>query len=171
MKKTLLISMSMLSLGLNAQKYIQSTEYRGAFAPSPTVQWTDKWTNFDPQNTNYNPSNKTVIDVNQDITSNTTWSSDKIYLLKKPIFVTGNSTLTIEPGTVIYGDKGATGAALFITRGSKLNAEGTENAPIVFTSNQAAGSRSKGDWGGLVLLGKAKNNQNENNIKTYIENA
>ena len=61
------------------------TNYKGAFAPAPTVQWTDKWTNWDPQNTNYNPTNKTLVDVSTSITSNTTWTADKIYVLKGQI--------------------------------------------------------------------------------------
>ena len=134
------------------------TNYKGAFAPAPTVQWTDKWTNWDPQNTNYNPTNKTLVDVSTSITSNTTWTADKIYVLKGQIYVKNGAVLTIEPGTVIFGDKASLGCGLFITKGSQLIAEGTVDKPIVFTSNQDAGSRTGGDWGGVILLGKAKNN-------------
>ncbi|MCD8740571.1 hypothetical protein LT679_08175 [Mucilaginibacter roseus] len=98
-----------------------------------------------------------AVTVQGDITSNTTWTADKIYLLKGNVFVTNNATLTIEPGTIIKGDK-ATKGALIITRGAKINATGTVDKPIVFTSNVAAGARKEGDWGGLILLGKAKNN-------------
>lgn len=98
-----------------------------------------------------------TVEVSGDIASNTTWSADKIYLLKGNVFVTGNSTLTIEPGTIIKGDK-ATKGALVITRGAKIMAVGTVDKPIVFTSSIAAGARKEGDWGGVILLGKAKNN-------------
>ncbi len=98
-----------------------------------------------------------VVTVSTDITTNTTWTADKIYLLKNKVYVTGNVTLTIQPGTIIKGDK-VTAAALIITRGSKIEAVGTADKPIVFTSNVAAGGRSQGDWGGLVLLGSAPNN-------------
>ncbi|WP_442590308.1 hypothetical protein ACSBL2_03610 [Pedobacter sp. AW31-3R] len=98
-----------------------------------------------------------VVVVSGDITTATTWTSDKIYLLKSNVFVTNNVTLTIEPGTIIKGDK-ATKAALIITRGAKINATGTAEKPIVFTSNQPAGGRDRGDWGGLILLGKGLNN-------------
>ena len=53
------------------------------------------------------------------------------------------------------------GTALVITRGSQLIAEGTADAPIVFTSNNfgsAATPPRSGDWGGLVLLGDAPTN-------------
>lgn len=98
-----------------------------------------------------------VVEVSTDITTATTWTADKIYLLKGNIFVTGNATLTIQPGTIIKGDKSTKGA-LIITRGAKIDATGTATKPIVFTSSIAAGARSAGDWGGLILLGKAKNN-------------
>jgi hypothetical protein len=98
-----------------------------------------------------------VVEVNADITANTKWTADKIYLLKTKVFVTGNATLEIEPGTIIKGDK-ANAGALIITRGSKIQAVGTAEKPIVFTSNVAVGGRSQGDWGGLIILGRAKNN-------------
>jgi hypothetical protein len=98
-----------------------------------------------------------VVEVSGDITTNTTWTADKIYLIKGNVYVTNNVTLTIEPGTIIKGDKPTKGA-LVITRGAKINATGTAEKPIVFTSNQPVNGRSQGDWGGVVLLGKAPNN-------------
>jgi PKD domain/Secretion system C-terminal sorting domain len=90
--------------------------------------------------------------VNADITSNTTWTRNNIYLLQGGCrYVANDATLTIEPGTIIKGDA----AVLIVQRGSKLIAEGTPEQPIVFTSNKPAGQRAPGDWGGIVLLGKA----------------
>ncbi|WP_374948667.1 hypothetical protein [Mucilaginibacter sp.] len=99
----------------------------------------------------------TSVTVSADITTATTWTADKIYLLKGNIFVTNNATLTIQPGTIIKGDK-ATKGALIVTRGAKIDATGTVDKPIVFTSNQSVGARAQGDWGGVILLGKAPNN-------------
>jgi hypothetical protein len=65
--------------------------------------------------------------------------------------------LTIQAGTVIIGDK-ATKGTLVVHRGSKLIANGTAAAPIVFTSAEGVGNRAPGDWGGVVLCGKAPNN-------------
>ena len=48
---------------------------------------------------------------------------------------------------------------MVITKGCKIIAEGTQNLPIVFTSNESVGNRAEGDWGGLVILGQATNNQ------------
>lgn len=92
------------------------------------------------------------------ITADASWTKDKKYLLKGNIFVTNNAKLTIQAGTVIYGDKVSKGA-LIIERGSQLLAVGTAAEPIVFTSGSQAGVRNYGDWGGLVILGRAINNQ------------
>ena len=95
--------------------------------------------------------------VSADITTNTTWTSDNVYVLSgvQFVYVKNNATLTIQPGTVIRGDQ----TGLVVTRGSKIIADGTTSRPIVFTSNKPAGQRTAGDWGGLALLGKAKTNK------------
>ena len=109
---------------------------------------------------------KTIVVVEGVIEGNVTWTKDKIYRLKgyvrvgeEPTFgtVTKVGQLTIQAGTVIIGDK-ATKGTLIVQRGSKLIAEGTVAEPIVFTSDQVIGSRSPGDWGGVVICGKAPNN-------------
>ncbi len=92
------------------------------------------------------------VTISSDITSNTTWTNNNIYTLTGGfIYVTNNATLTIEPGTIIKGNA----ATLVVTRGSKIMAEGTATQPIVFTSYQSAGNRNPGDWGGIILCGKA----------------
>jgi hypothetical protein len=96
-----------------------------------------------------------TIEVSGEIASNTTWTKNNSYVLTSHTFVTGGATLTIELGTVV---KGRLGSSLVITRDGKINAVGTKAEPIVLTSDKAAGQRKKGDWGGLVLLGKAKIN-------------
>ena len=80
------------------------------------------------------------------------------YLLKGWVYITNGATLTIEPGTVIKGDK-ETKAALVVEPGGKLFAKGTATEPIVFTSAQEKGKRKPGDWGGLVVCGRATNNK------------
>ena len=101
------------------------------------------------------PSKKEVK-VNEDISADTTWECGT-YLLQKLVFVTGDSTLKIEPGVQVLGDTDQEGVvtALIVTRGSKLEAVGTKDEPIVFSSGNPEGARSPGDWGGVVLLGKA----------------
>ncbi len=108
-----------------------------------------------------NPSvggTKDSTTVTGEITSNTTWTANKIYTLKNFVYVTNGATLTIEPGTIIKGDE-ATKATLIIEKGAKIQAIGTPDKPIVFTSAQPAGKRADGDWGGLVLIGKAPHNR------------
>lgn len=152
-----LIASICFGFGLNAQDaFWTPTTYKGAFPVTdntPSTDWTAGWSNFDPQNTNYGTVTTTV---STDITTSTTWSG--VILLQNKVYVKNNATLTIQPGTVILGDK-VTQGSLIVTRGAKLNAIGTVSQPIVFTSNQAIGLRAPGDWGGLVLLGLARNNQ------------
>ncbi|PZF73487.1 T9SS type A sorting domain-containing protein [Taibaiella soli] len=99
----------------------------------------------------------TVVNVQDSISTNTHWTNDQQYLLKGYVYVTAGATLTIDSGTIIKGDKNTKGS-LIVERGAKLIAVGTPTAPIVFTSNQAPGNRSYGDWGGVILCGKAPNN-------------
>jgi len=99
------------------------------------------------------------VDVTQDISANTTWTADKTYTLKGFIHVLNGATLTIQPGTKIVGDFTTVGSSLFILRGAKINAVGTADNPIVFTSSRPAGQRQPGDWGGLIIVGNAKINR------------
>lgn len=89
-----------------------------------------------------------------DITENKTLTADKKWKINGFVYVKNGATLTIEPGTVIVGDK-ATKGTLIVARGAKIKAEGTAAKPIVFTSEFGPGSRREGDWGGIILLGKA----------------
>ncbi|MGW8265933.1 MAG: fibronectin type III domain-containing protein, partial [Longimicrobiales bacterium] len=124
---------------------------------------------------------ETVVQVTQDILTNTTWTSDKIWVLNQPIFVgsdcgpDGNkegciaATLTIEPGTTILGKsnvaQGIRGSYLVVSRGSRLVADATgenrrptEEEVIVFTSDKPKGQRAVEDWGGLIINGQAPTN-------------
>ena len=154
----------MLLVTFKGFSQIETTTYRGAFAPAPAPAWTDNWTNFDPQNAVYPTPN---VDVTMNITANTTWTTGNTYYLKAQIYIKNNATLTIEPGVIVRADNTAIGAGLFVTKGSKLNAIGTATSPIVFTSDKAPGSRAAGNWGGIILLGKGSYNINGgiNNIE------
>ncbi|TAE64034.1 MAG: T9SS C-terminal target domain-containing protein [Flavobacteriia bacterium] len=163
MKKNYLVLLFALIANLGMAQ-IEQVTYRGGFDPALSTQWTDSWTNFDPQNAVYpdvtgiitQGSTATTV-ISNDITSNTTWVTGRVYELNGTIYVRNNATLTIQPGVIIRSNVAA--SALFVTRGSKLNAIGTASQPIVFTSKNAAGSRNRGDWGGIVLLGKGRVNQ------------
>lgn len=83
----------------------------------------------------------------------------KTYLLKGTVFIQDGVTLTVPAGTIIKGEKRSK-ATLVVNKGGKLIANGLPEKPIIFTSNQEVGERDKGDWGGIVILGKANCNQN-----------
>ena len=158
MRKLIILFLLGVSLNVSAQTtpFWTSTSYKGAFPVTDgttSTDWTNGWSNFDPENTNYPTTSSTI---SSDITTNTTLSGT--VLLQNKIYVTNGATLTILPGTIIRGDK-STQATLIITKGCKIIAEGTQNLPIVFTSNESVGNRTEGDWGGLVILGQATNNQ------------
>lgn len=86
------------------------------------------------------------------------------YLLKGWVYVTDGAKLTIPAGTIIKGDK-QTMAALIVEPGGYVEMKGTKDAPIVMTSEEAPGQRRPGDWGGLIICGKAKNNQGTQQIE------
>ncbi|CAN5205927.1 hypothetical protein BH23BAC1_BH23BAC1_07980 [soil metagenome] len=114
-------------------------------------------------------------DGNAAIQGDVTWTKDKIYRLQGFVRVgsdrrdvSGNllsdqqfGTLTIEPGTLIIGDRETKGT-LVVQRGSRIIARGTAEEPIIMTSERAVGQREAGDWGGLVICGHAGNNQGPN---------
>ncbi|MGN6493787.1 MAG: hypothetical protein ACTHLE_17420 [Agriterribacter sp.] len=81
-----------------------------------------------------------------------------VYTIKGYVYFTNGTTLTIPAGTILKSDNSQKGA-LIIERGAKINAEGTAESPIVFTSGKEAGARKRGDWGGIILLGKAPTNR------------
>jgi len=153
-KNYLVLSLLFVSLLANAQ-VIEPTHFRGAFAEAGSTDWTDNWAEWDPQ---FKPYPNTTTTVQTDITSNTTWNSGDVILLKNKVYVTNNAVLTIQPGCVIRGDK-ATEGTLIIGRGSKIIADGTATNPIVFTSNYDTAQRAVGDWGGVIILGKGIMNQ------------
>jgi hypothetical protein len=92
------------------------------------------------------------------INTTTTLTSDKVWTLKGYVYVTDGAKLIIQPGTTIVSDVAEKGA-LCIERGSQIIAEGTPTKPIVFTSGRPEGQRTPGDWGGIVILGRAKTNR------------
>ena len=101
--------------------------------------------------------NDPVIVLEGNLTSQTLDASQS-YLLKGQVFIKDGITVNIPAGTIIKGDK-ATKATLVVERGGVLNCNGTAQAPVVMTSSQGVGERDRGDWGGLVILGKAFSNQ------------
>ncbi len=109
------------------------------------------------------PTNPTEVRITTDtITASTSWDCTHTYVLDgaSPTFVMAPAVLTIGPGTTIRGNNPQ--SAIIITRGARLEASGTAERPIVFTSNRPVGMRRSGDWGGVVLLGNASINDSAN---------
>ena len=101
-----------------------------------------------------------------------------VYTMCGWIYVADGAELTIEPGTIIKcsdynydGVKSASGTSLIIKMGGKIYAEGTPEEPIVFTSAMPKGQRQATDWGGIILLGRAKNNQGTMMIEGGVDAA
>jgi hypothetical protein len=97
---------------------------------------------------------KPVVVVTGEIDGTETWVDDNYYVLRGAVFVNEGATLNIEAGTRVIGEAGSVGT-LIVLRGGRLNAIGTREAPIVFTSDQPVGGRARGDWGGLIINGRA----------------
>ena len=113
---------------------------------------------------------ETTIRIVDNITEDTTWETGKIYVLGGRIAVEAGVTLTIQEGVIVKGEAGTgqNASALLIARDAILNANGTANNPIIFTSvadeilPDGFGKASpnltpdiSGLWGGLIILGNA----------------
>jgi hypothetical protein len=141
--------------------------------PSNTdADWTKGWTEFNnnavayPGDPGYNSTNSKFytiggsaqkVTISSDISTDMTLTSDKWYELSGLIHVLSGATLTIQPGTCIRGSLSNLGG-LIITRGAKIMAVSDRNHPVVFTSGKATGSRVRGDWAGLLIIGNASVN-------------
>lgn len=101
-------------------------------------------------------------DITTDVSASRTLYADTVYTLKGFIHVANAATLTIQPGTTIKGDFATVGSSLWILRGARIQAVGTADAPIVFTSSRPIGQRQPGDWGGLIIIGNAIDNRSGN---------
>jgi len=93
--------------------------------------------------------------IDSNITETRTLTNDTLWQIKGNVFVKNGATLNVEPGTFIVGLPGSQPAsAILVTREGKIIAEGTRSRPIVMTSSLPFGERQRGDWGGLVMMGK-----------------
>ncbi|MGB2476135.1 MAG: hypothetical protein ACPIB2_05545 [Flavobacteriaceae bacterium] len=112
--------------------------------------------------------NSTEITVSGSIDQNTVWKSNTTYILDQQVTVNSGATLTIEAGTVVKALPGEAPSVsmLVIARGGKINAKGTAEHPIIFTSINdnidakagvvsALDSSDVGLWGGIIILGNA----------------
>jgi len=105
-----------------------------------------------------NPTPENLI-ISGDVNADRTLKAGNTYVIKGIAYVVNGAKLTIEAGTKIVGEKSSRGT-LVITRGSQIIANGTAEKPIVFTSD--ATTPTRGDWGGVVILGRATTNASFN---------
>lgn len=89
-------------------------------------------------------------EISSNITANTTYAYGN-YTLKGMIKVNSGVTVTFEPGCTITCDKSTGENGLIILNGGKLIANGTADAPIVFTEKSKVG----GSWAGIIMYGDA----------------
>lgn len=94
------------------------------------------------------------------ITEDTYWYADTAYEMAGKVVVEEGATLFIEAGTTIKArdGQGSTSTALIVAQGGKIEAVGTADAPIIFTSIYDEGQLDEADqglWGGVVVLGSA----------------
>lgn len=168
MKKITLLSMVVaVTSQLNGQ-FIQMVNYAGALSSDASQDWTKGWTEWNPKQANYGVATETTTlnDASgiKNITGTVTLDASKVYLLNSVCVVRSGGKLIIPAGTVIRGAADLTAtpklyATLVVERGGSIEVNGTSSNPVVLTSNKATGARDRGDWGGLVICGKAVNNQ------------
>ncbi|WP_163417585.1 hypothetical protein [Flagellimonas sp. HSM57] len=97
--------------------------------------------------------------VEGEVNASVTLSAAQTWVLSGALTVTAGNTLTIEAGTRIEAQAGGTDVYIAIEQGATINAAGTMADPIVITST--ADNPRPGDWGGLILAGRAPINTGE----------
>ncbi len=135
--------------------------------PTPTIEVNENATVYEVTTDVGGHAALRVVDKGEG-TGTRTWYADTVYILDKMVFVNNGQTLTIQPGTIIKGmeGQGENASALIVARGGKIMAEGTAQSPIIFTTEkdnispgELAGDNlpttTRGEWGGLIILGKA----------------
>lgn len=127
-------------------------------------------------------TNNTDEDLSGLIAADLTLTKNIIWELNGKVVVGNGVTLTIEPGTIIKGREGSgsLASALIVARGGFIDARGTAENPIVFTSindnievGQKAGTNldedDRGLWGGVIILGKAPSSFEGDSVESQIE--
>jgi hypothetical protein len=128
----------------------------GAMGSGADEDWTKPWCYYSPNGAGRTdlPAGPPVV-VSGNITTSTTWTNNGLgYFLSGTVRVLSGVTLTIQPGTVIFGEQATTGT-LIIEQGAQIQAIGTPAQPIIMTSDALPGQQDRGQWGGLVLNGRA----------------
>lgn len=162
-----------------ASKKLDSASGRGAFAGGfrvPAVKTTTGYLRMVLTNSD-GTLDETVTDINDTpftvdqpeaakadsilktpIAGKVKLSASKIYALDGYVYVDDGGELHIDAGTIIIGDTVGQNSAICVNRGGKIFAQGTKEKPVIMTSSAKPGQRKGGDWGGLLVCGKASTN-------------
>ncbi|MBO6766417.1 hypothetical protein [Maricaulis sp.] len=165
-----------------ADSWFEDVDYIGAFADDEIAasNWASGWTYnlFEdagcPEGTTESAetiNGARVCQITGNITSDLRLTRGNMYELIGPVFVGVDrgpdpasplpsgieATLTVDPGVTVFGSAGSD--YIVVTRGSQLRSNGTASSPVIFTARTdiegTAGVNTKGQWGGLVLNGRA----------------
>jgi hypothetical protein len=138
-----------------------TVSYRGALPPAEWDEdWTAGWTYYldngiDPE-TQIPRSDidyeKPILHLDGSYAENLHLTANYNYKLREKVFILSGATLTIDPGVVVFG---TSGSALIVEMGGRIEALGTREAPIIFTSNQQPGTMCPGAWSGIFINGRA----------------
>ncbi|HRX16847.1 MAG TPA: hypothetical protein P5123_11080 [Spirochaetota bacterium] len=109
----------------------------------------------DPKKKTEEPSGDYDGQLKGDITSDYTIKADSTYEMVGTVRVKSGATLTIEEGVTLKANTSGALTYLIIEQGGKINAVGTADKPITFTSDKEEGERSPSDWGGIAINGYA----------------
>jgi len=169
MKKIGLLFTAAAGFAMSASaQFIEQVGFVGALENDAAKDWTKGWANWNPKTTVYGVAtdSTTLSDASgkKVLSGTVTLNASTVYLLKSFCIVPSGAKLVVPAGTIIRGMADANAspkmyATLIVERGGMIELNGTSSSPVILTSNKAVGSRERGDWGGLVLAGKAVNNQ------------
>ncbi|MDC0008323.1 multidrug transporter [bacterium] len=98
------------------------------------------------------PTDPTNLELGGTLGEDLTLETDTEYTLTSALIVPDGITLTVNPGVIVSAISGADNY-IAVLQGGIIMAEGTSSNPIIFTSN--ASTPNAGDWGGLIILGRA----------------
>jgi hypothetical protein len=170
MKKIIITLLSVLLCITGHAQFFEKVNYVGALSADKSKDWTSGWTNWNPKTvfwaadygwdtTTFNSPTGIV-----EITGTVTLYEKRTYLLRSVVVVRNGGKLIIPAGTVIRGIANLSMtpkqyATIVVERGGYISCEGTSARPVVFTSAKGSEYRGRGDWGGIVICGKARNNQ------------
>lgn len=98
------------------------------------------------------PGSKRKVVLEGSISKTLTLKAKRTYLLRGGVYVRKGAKLRVPAGTEIQCEPGA---FLSVEPGAAIEAVGSHEAPIVFTSAKPPAERARGDWGGLIISGYA----------------